>query len=126
MPTMPHLNPMMFSTCLIRRRRQRRARSPWRPWRDAPCSGSLDPGRVPGLVHECPGQKKLHALAAQCGLRCHALKTAAPRREAVALGNGVDRHEADVVTVASILFAGISQPDEKPHDEPSVCRLTSS
>ena len=71
--------------------------------------------RMSGFVHEGPGQQQLHALAAERAFRRHALKAAAPRREAVALGNGVDRHEADVVAVASILFAGISQPDEKQH-----------
>src|SRR6187399_1895775 len=79
--------------------------------------------RMSGFVHESPGQQQLHALAAERTFRRHTLKAAAPRREAVALGDGADRHEADVVAVASILFAGISQPDEKQHGSPPKSSL---
>jgi hypothetical protein len=60
----------------------------------------------------------LHPLAAERCFRSHPLKAAAPRRKAVALGDGVDRHEADVVAVAGMLGAGISEPDEKQHGPP--------
>ena len=44
-----------------------------------------------------------------------ALEAAAPRREAVALGDRLDRHEADVVAVAGVLGARIAEPDEQQH-----------
>ncbi len=71
--------------------------------------------RVAGLVHIGARHQQQNLLASQRAFGCDTLKTAAPRREAVALGNGLDGHEADVVPVVSILFAGISQPDEKQH-----------
>ena len=44
-----------------------------------------------------------------------ALEAAPPRRDAVALGDRLDHHEADVVAVAGVLRAGIAEPDEEQH-----------
>jgi hypothetical protein len=32
-------------------------------------------------------------------------------------GDGVDRHKADVVTIAGVCAAGIAEPDEEQHEE---------
>jgi len=44
----------------------------------------------------------------------------------VALGDRIDRHEADVVAVPDMARAGISKPDEKQHGLRPGYRLTSS
>ena len=62
-----------------------------------------------------PGSSSSVCVAAERAFGGHALKAAAPRRKAVALGNGVDRHEADIVPVARMTGARIAEPDKEQH-----------
>ena len=78
--------------------------------------------RAAGLVHEGAGQQQQRALAAERALGRHALKAAAPRRKAVAPGNRVDRHEADIVPVARVAGARIAEPDEEQHGVEATAR----
>ena len=68
-----------------------------------------------GFVHERSGEKQQRALAPDRTFRRNPLKTLAPRSDAVALCDGFDHHESDVVAIALILRAGIPKPDEKQH-----------
>ena len=52
-----------------------------------------------GFVHEGAGQKQQRARTANGALACHTLKTAAPRPDAVALGDRLQGHKTDVVPV---------------------------
>src|SRR5262249_43141106 len=56
--------------------------------------------RPPGLVHVCSRKQQDSAFAADRTSRRDALKAPPPRPDAVAPGNGFDRHEADIVAVA--------------------------
>src|SRR5262249_15689512 len=79
-----------------------------------------------GLVHECSGQKQQHALAGDRPLAGDALKTAAPRPDAVALGGGFKSHEADIVAVADITRSRIAETDQEQHQLNPAANLTSS
>ncbi len=68
------------------------------------------PTALPALVHEGCGLQQHDALAAEARLRGLALEAAAPRAEVVALGDAVERHEADVVAVARVLGPGFPSP----------------
>src|SRR5262249_58214457 len=66
------------------------------------------------------GQQAQRALAVELPLRRHALKAPLPRADAVALGDRVDRHETDVVSVAGVARTGIAEPYEEQHGILSV------
>ena len=51
----------------------------------------------PPAVSACRGVPRAHR---RSGLRRHALKTPAPRRDVMTPGDSLDRHETDVVAVA--------------------------
>ncbi len=57
-----------------------------------------------------PGNSKQHFLAVDRAFGGDALKTATPRRKAVAFCNRLDRHEADIVPVARVAGARIAEP----------------
>src|SRR5262245_60493995 len=82
--------------------------------------------RAARVVHVGAGQQQQRALAADRPLRRHALKAPPPRTDAVALGDRVNRHETDVVSVAGVARTGIAEPDEEQHGILSVrsCRRT--
>src|SRR5262249_4955289 len=76
--------------------------------------------RAARLVHVGAGQQQQRALAAERPLRRHALKASPPRADAMALGDRVDRHETDIVSVAGVARTGIAEPDEEQHGILSV------
>src|SRR5215208_652729 len=53
--------------------------------------------------------------AAENAFSDHSLKLAPPGREAMAVCDGIDRHESDVVPVERILRPGIAEADEEQH-----------
>ncbi len=71
--------------------------------------------RPAGLVHVGSGQQQQHPLAAERPFRAHPLEAPPQRPDAVALGDRLDRHEADIVTVAGVAGAGIAEPDDEQH-----------
>ena len=76
-----------------------------------------------GLGDRVAGQVHVRSAASAAGPSCRPswpsltrlAKLAAPGAEAVRPRHRVDRHEADVVAVASVAGAGIAQPDEQQH-----------
>src|SRR5580704_6299586 len=79
------------------------------------------------LVHESPGQQQERALTADRSFAGDALKTPAPRPDAVALGDFRNRHETDVVAVTGVFRSRISESDQEQHRRgPAAANLTSS
>src|SRR5262249_10530514 len=76
--------------------------------------------RAAGLVHVCARQQQQHALATQRSFRRYALKAPPPGTDAVALGDRVERHETDIVSIAGVLRTGITEPDEEQHEVLSI------
>ena len=60
------------------------------------------------LVHESPRQEQQHPFAVDWSLAGDTLKAPAPRPDAVALRDFLDRHEANVVAVADVARSRIS------------------
>src|SRR5262249_4076675 len=69
--------------------------------------------RAARLVHEGAGQQQQRALAGERPFRRHALKAPPPRTDAMALGDRIDGHETDIVSVAGVARTGIAEPDEE-------------
>ena len=69
-----------------------------------------------GFVHECPRKKQQRALAAERSFAGDAGKAPAPRPDAVALGDGLQRQEADIVAVADIACSRIAEPHQEQHE----------
>src|SRR5919204_2712200 len=76
--------------------------------------------RAARVVHVGAGQQQQRTLAPQWPLRGHALKAPPPGPNPPALGNRVDGHETDVVSVAGVARTGIAEPDEEQHGVASV------
>ena len=68
-----------------------------------------------GLVHVGRRLQQERLLAAEVAFRCLALKPRAPGREAVTAMDFVHRHEADVVSVATVAPAGIAKTHDEQH-----------
>src|SRR5262249_37338251 len=66
--------------------------------------------RAAGLVHVCARQQQQPALATQRSFRRYALKAPPPGTDAVALGDRVERHETDIVSIAGVLRTGLPSP----------------
>ena len=60
------------------------------------------------FVHVRPGQKQQHPFGVDRALAGDTLKAPAPRPDAVALCDVLDRHEADVVAVANVARSWIA------------------
>jgi hypothetical protein len=71
--------------------------------------------RAPRFIHECAGQQQERTFAADRSFACDALKASAPRSDAVALGDLLKRHEANIVPVADITLSRISKSDQEQH-----------
>src|SRR6185312_2256726 len=81
--------------------------------------------RATGLVHEGARQQQQYALARDIALDRDTLEFAPERTDVVALGDRLDRHEADVVAIAGVARAGIAEADEEQHGvngEPAALR----
>src|SRR5262249_39876676 len=78
------------------------------------------PDCQPGLVHVGARQQQDDALAVDRTFRRDPSKAPSPRANPVAPGNGFDRHEADIVTIADIARARISEPDQELHGPPTL------
>ncbi len=76
--------------------------------------------RASGLVHERSRQQQQRARGADRAFRRHALKAPPERTDVVALGDRLDRHEADVVAVVGIARARISEADKELHGMASL------
>src|ERR1700722_1592055 len=70
---------------------------------------------APRFIHERPGQQQERARAADWPLAGDTLETPAPRPDAVALGNFLNRHETDVVAVPGVFGSRISESDQEQH-----------
>ena len=77
------------------------------------CTASAD--RAPGFVHVGAGQQQQNFLSPERAFNRDALEAPTPRRDAVALGDRLHRHETDIVPVADVAFARIAEADEKQH-----------
>src|SRR6516162_9204793 len=69
--------------------------------------------RLAGIVHKGLRFQQQPALAADRRIGELALEPAAKARDPVPAGDRIDRHEADVVTIAAIAGAGIAEADEE-------------
>ncbi len=76
--------------------------------------------RASGFVHERARQQQQHAIGADRAFRRDALKAPPERPDAVALGDRLDHHEADVVAIADIAGTRISEADEEQHGMASL------
>ena len=72
-------------------------------------------------VHEGPGLEQQHLLIAELAFGGGALEALAPGGKAMRRGDGVDRHEAHIVTVERVFRPGIAEADEELHRDRS-CR----
>ena len=68
-----------------------------------------------GVVHIGAREKKQRTLASERPFSSYPLKPPPPGSDTVALGNGVDRHETDIVPVPGIARTGIAEPDQEQH-----------
>ena len=71
--------------------------------------------RAAAVVHVGGGLQEHDALAAERAFRRLAMEALAPGAEAVRVDDLVERHVADVVAVAGVLRAWVSQTDEQLH-----------
>ena len=78
--------------------------------------------RLARAVHECHWLQKQNLVRAQTALGQLTLKLGFPRAKAVVFGNAIKRHEADIVTVSSVLSSRISQTDKQFHRSPPWLR----
>ena len=76
--------------------------------------------RAARVVHVGARQQQQRTLAPQWPLRGYALKAPPPWPDPPALGNRVNGHETDVVSVAGVARTGIAEPDEEQHGVASV------
>ena len=74
---------------------------------------AASPTGAAGLVHVGLGLEQQHPLAAEFAFADEALETLAPGSEALGAGDPIDGHEADVVAIAGMFIARISEADEK-------------
>jgi hypothetical protein len=75
--------------------------------------------RATGFVHIGGWLEQEDLVRADLAFADFALKLAAPGAEIMLTGNLVDRHETDIVAVASILGSGIAKSDKQIHGETS-------
>src|SRR5260370_393148 len=73
-----------------------------------------------GLVHVGTRQQQGDALAVDRTFGSDPAKAPSPRANPVAAGNGFDRHEADIMTIAGIARARIAEPDQELHGTPNL------
>ena len=73
--------------------------------------------RASGFVHVCHRFEDKCFPAVDHRIGDLALELCAPGRKAMAADDFVHRHEADVVSVAGISRAGVSETDDKKHKE---------
>src|SRR6185312_4079811 len=72
---------------------------------------------VAARIHEGLGLQRHDARLADHAFGERALEFAAKRREPIALGNRVERHEAEIVAIHRVAGSRIAEPDEKAHGE---------
>ncbi len=71
------------------------------------------------LVHEGLGLEQQHRLPPEPPLGGNAGEALAPSGEVMRGGDGVNRHEADIVTVEGVFLARIAEADKELHSKPS-------
>src|SRR5262249_10082854 len=71
--------------------------------------------RAAALVHPGLRLEQQDAGAADAPLRDQAAEARAPWRKAMALGDRVERHEADIVPLHGVVRAGIAEADPELH-----------
>ena len=74
--------------------------------------------RTTTFVHVGLGLKQHYPFTGDGALADKPLKARAGRWKAVPPGDGVNRHEANVMTVAGVGSTGISEPDKEQHEAP--------
>jgi len=71
--------------------------------------------RLAGKVHKGFGLQQEHLFGAKTPFADLAVELVAPRRKTVVIGNAINGHEADVMAVAGVFPARISEADKKFH-----------